>query len=152
MKWTVGQRGGLTLDLGAVLSNDPERASEDLARLDVADRLKQLLGDGVTQRRELLHDLSKADRQRAREECRQAWQSDGPDEGDDIDGGRVAGVADELHEDVDDRSGDLGEADRACVDRLDEELAVLQVLHNQMLRVRICHERRRASDGRRTFS
>lgn len=49
-------------------------------------------------------------------------------ERDDVDGGRVAGVADELHQDVDDRGGHLGELDGARVDRLDEELSVLEVL------------------------
>jgi hypothetical protein len=98
----------LTLRLRAVLSDDPERASEDLARLDVAEGVEKLLGDGASKLGESLNDLS--------------------DKGDDVDGGRVARVADEFHKDVNDRGGDFGEPDGAGVNGLDEELAVLEVL------------------------
>jgi hypothetical protein len=82
-----------TLDLAAVLSNDPQSPSEHLARFDIANSLQQPLSDRVSELGELLDDLAH--------------------ERDDVDGGRVAGVADELHQDVDDRGGHLGELDGA---------------------------------------
>ena len=51
-----------------------------------------------------------------------------PNEGDHVDSRRVSRVSDELHEDVNDRGGDFRELDGARVDRLDEELTVLEVL------------------------
>lgn len=47
-----------TINLSAVLSNNPKRSSEDLSRLDVSDGLEQLLGDGVPKGGELLDNLS----------------------------------------------------------------------------------------------
>lgn len=41
----------------AVLSNDPERASEDFAGFDVAERLEELLSDGASKVGETLDHL-----------------------------------------------------------------------------------------------
>jgi hypothetical protein len=95
-RYQLSDRRLPTIDLAAVLADNPERAAEHLARLDVANRLEQALGDGVPELRELLDNLTH--------------------ERDDVDRRRVAGVADELHQNVDDRSRDLGEFDRTRVD------------------------------------
>ncbi|KAI3494698.1 hypothetical protein L1887_40514 [Cichorium endivia] len=95
-------------DAGAVLADDPERAAEDLAGLDVGEGAQQLVHDGRAEVGELFDHLAY--------------------KGDDVDGGRVVGVAEELHEHVYDVGGDLGELDGAGVDGLDEKLAVLEVL------------------------
>lgn len=51
-----------------------------------------------------------------------------PNKGNDIDGGRVVGVSEKVHENMYNARRDLGEFDSARVDALDEELAVFQVL------------------------
>lgn len=92
----------------AVFSHDPHGAPEHLARLDLAKGGNELFGDGWSQIWELFHHF--------------------PDEGNDIDGRRVVGVAQKVHEDVDDIGGDFRELDSTRVDALDQELTVLEVL------------------------
>jgi hypothetical protein len=98
----------LTRPTGAIFSHDPHGASENLARLDLPKCGYQLLRNRRSEVWELLDDFS--------------------DESNNIDGAGVVGVAQKLHEDIDDIGGYFGEFDGARVDALNEELTVLEVL------------------------
>ena len=94
-----------TVNLEAIITDDPEGASEDTTLLDVAKGLEEPLEDGGAQGGEPLDDLL--------------------DKIYDVGRGLGVRVTNKLHEGVNDGGGDVRKLDGALVNGLDEDLPVL---------------------------